>query len=641
MRQLSAAHITELNTKLVDKAARLIEKKCPQASPAVKDALLQYSINYANAYEASEGQLPDANTLEQLSQLSLDEIQEYQGILPDNIQTGFMQQQAERPAPDHPHLRPVFGDRERLYFTLPEEDSPEQDRLFALIEAALPDYEIDFENGTASNDGGKNNMRLGRLLNKSGDEGLFQKWDQHCGHKTEKLMMVISRRPEDIARASTGRHWTSCMNEYGDFPERIEDDISQGSIVAYLVSESDPEIMRPLSRRLIKPYHGEVDGKKQTAMYPDNGYGLEHEGFKKAAHLLCANSFNNGLRGAFQLDEHLYQDGITGFTLDENGEVRLPKAQKRKAEVRHLPDHLRDGQCSAEDLLNHLGYKYKNQKGKLILERGQLNLSGMGIRQLPDLSNIECGHLNCSNNELSELPPLPPKLTSLTARQNKLETLPENLPSQLTSLNVSQNQLMWLPSELPEKLTELNCGENQLLELPEKLPQDLRILSCSSNQLASLPQVLPQNLDNLSCALNNLSTLPGELPPNLRHLNCSHNRLIVMPMRLPETLQDLNCAHNQLGDLPRVLPPKLRGLDCTHNRLSTLPRLPETLEKLACDENDLSELQPDMPQGLHTLTCKKNPRLETLPDSVPSTCTLKWEGRRPAYDPPKATLEMA
>ena len=50
MRQLSAAHINQLNTKLVDKAARLIEKNCPEARPEIKDALLQYSLNYANAY---------------------------------------------------------------------------------------------------------------------------------------------------------------------------------------------------------------------------------------------------------------------------------------------------------------------------------------------------------------------------------------------------------------------------------------------------------------------------------------------------------------------------------------------------------------------------------------------------------------
>ncbi len=638
MRQLSAAHINKLNTKLVDKAARLIEKNCPEAHPEIKDALLQYSLNYANAYEASEGQLPDANTLTQLGSLSLEELQEYEGILPENIQTGFMQQQAERPAPDHAHLRPVFGEHERLYFTLPDEKNPEQDRLQALVEAALPDYEIDFEKGTASNDGGKNNMRLGRLLNKNGEEGLFKQWDKRCSQKTEKLMMVVSRRPEDIARASTGRHWTSCMNEYGDFPERIEDDISQGSIVAYLVSESDPEIMRPLSRHLIKPYHGGKDGT-QTAMYPDNAYGIEHEAFDAAAHKLCRDYFNNGLQGNFQLDEHLYQDGITGFTI-ENGEVHLPKAQQKKANVRHLPDNLRNGQCSAEDLLKHLGYKYQNQDGKLVLERGQLNLSGMGIRQLPDLSMVECGHLNCDQNELTELPALPQSLTSLSARANKIETLPEKLPPNLGSLDVSQNQLMWLPSQLPQNLDELDCSENQMLELPE-LPENLRILNCSGNQIVSLPQ-LPENLDNLSCALNNLSTLPGELPQNLRHLNCSHNRMIVMPMSLPDSLLDINCAHNNLGDLPRTLPPQLKHLDCAHNRLSELPHLPETLEKLSCDGNDLSHLQHDMPQGLHLLTCKKNPRLEDLPASVPSTCTLKWEGRRRENDyPAKETLEMA
>ncbi len=48
-------------------------------------------------------------------------------------------------------------------------------------------------------------------------------------------------------------------------------------------------------------------------------------------------------------------------------------------------------------------------------------------------------------------------------------------------LNVSNMGLTELP-ELPENLQDLNCINNQLTELPE-LPENLQKLSCSSNQL--------------------------------------------------------------------------------------------------------------------------------------------------------------
>jgi len=91
--------------------------------------------------------------------------------------------------------------------------------------------------------------------------------------------------------------------------------------------------------------------------------------------------------------------------------------------------------------------------------------------------------------------------------------------SGVTKLNCSCNQLTSLPS-LPPSLEILNCSYNQLTSLPD-LPS-LKELYCSNNQLTSLPD-LPA-LEILYCWNNQLSSLPP-LPSSLKILFCSNNHL--------------------------------------------------------------------------------------------------------------------
>jgi Leucine-rich repeat (LRR) protein len=66
-------------------------------------------------------------------------------------------------------------------------------------------------------------------------------------------------------------------------------------------------------------------------------------------------------------------------------------------------------------------------------------------------------------------------------------------------LNCSYNQLTELPT-LPDSLLELHCSNNQLNELPT-LSHSLQILSCYGNQLTELP-TLPDSLRILYCSNN-------------------------------------------------------------------------------------------------------------------------------------------
>ena len=131
--------------------------------------------------------------------------------------------------------------------------------------------------------------------------------------------------------------------------------------------------------------------------------------------------------------------------------------------------------------------------------------------------------LYLNDQDLVELPPLPPNLKKLYCDGNQLTSLPQ----------------------LPDTLEILLCGENQLTELPP-LPAGLKVLSCERNQLTSLPQ-LPVSLTELDCEYNQITELP-QIPARLNKLNAKDNPIIKLSnlpfaRRLPHVeifVDDLN-----------------------------------------------------------------------------------------------------
>ena len=118
----------------------------------------------------------------------------------------------------------------------------------------------------------------------------------------------------------------------------------------------------------------------------------------------------------------------------------------------------------------------------------------------------------------------------------------------LVSLQCENNGLTSLPP-LPSTLKELYCNSNQLTELPD-LPNSLIILDCSSNQLTSLP-ALPPSLKNLACSTNKLTGLP-ELPKTLTDLVCSGNKINCFPI-LPNSIINIDIRNNPFLCLPNYI----------------------------------------------------------------------------------------
>ena len=219
--------------------------------------------------------------------------------------------------------------------------------------------------------------------------------------------------------------------------------------------------------------------------------------------------------------------------------------------------------------------------------------------------------LDCSNNQITNLPALPNSLMNLYCNNNSLTSLP-SLPNSLTSVHCWYNSLTSLPS-LPNSLYEFMCSYNSLTSLPA-LPNSLATLDCRNNSLTILPS-LPDSLNQLSCSNNSISSLPS-LPNSLTSLDCSNNPLGSLPS-LPDSLTVLNCFYNSLTSLP-PMPNTLIFLWCYNNSLTSLPLLSDSLFSLLCNNNSLTSL-PSLPSSLTNLRCYNN-SLTSLP-SLPNSLT--------------------
>jgi len=190
----------------------------------------------------------------------------------------------------------------------------------------------------------------------------------------------------------------------------------------------------------------------------------------------------------------------------------------------------------------------------------RLDLSGHGLNHIPDLSRFtNLIELNCSCNQLKELPRYSDTVEILKCDTNKLKKL----------------------HNLNHNLKELFCDNNHLTELPE-FNQNLEKLSCFNNYLTSIP-VLNQKLQHLDCSCNRITKLPP-LHSNLNRLYCGDNLLTSLP----------------------VLNNSLYVLCCENNKLTTLPVLPNTIDVFRCNQNPLFEIMFDNEAN--------NPLLFTLTD---------------------------
>jgi len=123
------------------------------------------------------------------------------------------------------------------------------------------------------------------------------------------------------------------------------------------------------------------------------------------------------------------------------------------------------------------------------------SLGKLLVREYPTQDKMDLiGTLNVNNNNLKEMPHIPiQNLQELHCSHNKLRVI-SSFP---------ENPLFRYLSNLYPYLLELHCDNNELTELPS-LPPSLRILVCNDNKLKVLPR-LPRGLKKIVCHDNDFS----------------------------------------------------------------------------------------------------------------------------------------
>lgn len=243
---------------------------------------------------------------------------------------------AARARTEHPRAAAFFGDETRIFYRLPQTPSETEARIATRI--GQDGYRIaDYARGHATRDG-KQMVRIGKLLAGMQEDALRTAFEHDSARVSDKMVMVVSRDAQDIARMSTNRNWGSCTSAVGAAFFYVAEDIEQGAIIAYLVSEKDPHIIAPLGRCVLKPYayltpqeeareaisnlqpqglllaayaaFAKQDDamKGARAFVPQKTYGLANDGFTAAiTAVTCA--LNTDLRGRFTVPNRLYADG--------------------------------------------------------------------------------------------------------------------------------------------------------------------------------------------------------------------------------------------------------------------------------------------------------------------------------------------
>lgn len=207
--------------------------------------------------------------------------------------------------------------------------------------------------------------KIGGLLKSPEAIKAFANDPQLRGSRQVKRWIVISRHPYDLAGMSFKRGWKSCMNvEEGINKKYIKNDIQYGTIVAYLITDSDlndktkDALVSPIARVLLKPYYSLTHDRKDYALFPSVVYGDAPASFLNHVTKIC-DEYNKskGFKvGAYKMHHALYTDHpVTENQLGLNDGIRV--ISDTNSELEYLT-HL---SVSREDLVKYIAmYEDKN-----------------------------------------------------------------------------------------------------------------------------------------------------------------------------------------------------------------------------------------------------------------------------------------
>lgn len=210
---------------------------------------------------------------------------------------------------------------------------------------------VDYVKGIVYNREKKQNIKIGRVLNKLKATDLLNAFnvDKTREGKKSEYMAVISRHPYDIAGQSTDRGWTSCMNlKNGGYNNYVPLDIREGTVIAYVTRVNDTNLENPTGRVSIKPFV-DILGKAQVYFGIENQvYGSSVPGF-----IETVRKWVNQVNQTHELDDvavlkfnpRLYHDSglatqthITGKKLSQDQRERLQQLIQSPKQLLKISD---------------------------------------------------------------------------------------------------------------------------------------------------------------------------------------------------------------------------------------------------------------------------------------------------------------
>lgn len=278
---------------------------------------------------------------------------------------------------------------------------------------------------------------------------------------------------------------------------------------------------------------------------------------------------------------------------------------------------------------------------KLARKSGQLNLSGRGMIEVPDMvwnvnslteqeqKNITMSLDQCDGDRWWEHA----EFTKLYLCSNHISSIPDDIAKlqSLTTLELQDNQLTTLPNGIGSlsQLSKLNISRNKISKLPDAFFQlkELRLLLGQHNDLEELSDDIGNLslLEQMDLSHNKLRSLPATVGflSRVTRLNLSHNNLADVPPDIGSmnALQILDLSWNCLISLPEQLGTlcHLEQLFLQQNKLAALPSFPgcPRLKELHVGNNCIKELPIEVLEtllALKTLDLKNNKIEVLLPD---------------------------
>jgi hypothetical protein len=197
----------------------------------------------------------------------------------------------------------LFGDRKRIEVPLETGVGAEDSNAYKLVSNYLRthgNYKMtDYVGGYCQRSDDKNVYKIGKII---AENEYISEHFRECPFR-QKVKLVISRHPYDIACASWGQDWDSCLNfEDGMSGEELENSISSNMLlIAYTVPISKKGNKKPLGRVLVVPYINRKTGLFH--LYPAvTTYGIFHDKYREDLIKWLDDNYNNRMTHKFGED---------------------------------------------------------------------------------------------------------------------------------------------------------------------------------------------------------------------------------------------------------------------------------------------------------------------------------------------------